>query len=45
VATADFARSGSYEVNIGGQLVAATVHLRPPYDPASSRVRGEAGLA
>jgi glycine cleavage system aminomethyltransferase T/glycine/D-amino acid oxidase-like deaminating enzyme len=37
--SADFARAGSYEVNIGGQLVGATVQLRPPYDPAGSRIR------
>jgi 4-methylaminobutanoate oxidase (formaldehyde-forming) len=38
--SAGYARDGSYQVNIGGQLVAATVHLRPPYDPAGERVRG-----
>jgi glycine cleavage system aminomethyltransferase T/glycine/D-amino acid oxidase-like deaminating enzyme len=39
VVTADFARSGSYAVNVGGKLLAATVQLRPPYDPAGSRIR------
>jgi glycine cleavage system aminomethyltransferase T/glycine/D-amino acid oxidase-like deaminating enzyme len=38
-ATAEFARSGRYQVNVGGQLIGATVHLRPPYDPAGSRTR------
>jgi glycine cleavage system aminomethyltransferase T/glycine/D-amino acid oxidase-like deaminating enzyme len=38
-ATAEFARAGSYQVNIGGQLAAAAVHLRPPFDPAGSRIR------
>jgi glycine cleavage system aminomethyltransferase T/glycine/D-amino acid oxidase-like deaminating enzyme len=38
--TADFARNGSYQVNVGGQLCRAAVHLRPPYDPAGERVRG-----
>jgi glycine cleavage system aminomethyltransferase T/glycine/D-amino acid oxidase-like deaminating enzyme len=38
-ATAEFARAGSYQVNIGGQLVDAAVHLRPPFDPAGSRIR------
>jgi heterotetrameric sarcosine oxidase gamma subunit len=38
--TAAFARTGDYQVNVGGQLVAATAGLRPPYDPAGSRVRG-----
>jgi len=39
-ATAEFARSGRYQVNVGGELVPATVHLRPPYDAAGTRVRG-----
>src|SRR5260370_7718295 len=39
--SADFARSGAYQVNVGGQLCPATVHLRPPYDPAGERVRGD----
>jgi glycine cleavage system aminomethyltransferase T/glycine/D-amino acid oxidase-like deaminating enzyme len=39
VVAADFARSGSYQVNVGGQLVDAAVSLRPPYDPAGGRVR------
>jgi glycine cleavage system aminomethyltransferase T/glycine/D-amino acid oxidase-like deaminating enzyme len=39
VVTADFARSGSYQVNVGGQLADAAVSLRPPYDPAGSRIR------
>jgi glycine cleavage system aminomethyltransferase T/glycine/D-amino acid oxidase-like deaminating enzyme len=37
--TAAFARTGSYQVNVGGQLVPATAGLRAPYDPAGSRVR------
>jgi glycine cleavage system aminomethyltransferase T len=37
--TAEFARSGHYQVNIGGELAAAAVHLRPPYDPAGRRIR------
>jgi glycine cleavage system aminomethyltransferase T/glycine/D-amino acid oxidase-like deaminating enzyme len=40
VVSADFARAGRYQVNVGGQLVDASIHLRPPYDPAGSRVRG-----
>jgi 4-methylaminobutanoate oxidase (formaldehyde-forming) len=39
VATAALARSGSYQVNIGGHLFAATVSLRSPYDPAGIRAR------
>ena len=40
VVTADVARAGSYQVNVGGQLYAAAVHLRPPFDPAGDRVKG-----
>jgi glycine cleavage system aminomethyltransferase T len=39
IASAELARSGKYQVNVGGQLVNARVHLRPPYDPAGSRVK------
>jgi glycine cleavage system aminomethyltransferase T/glycine/D-amino acid oxidase-like deaminating enzyme len=38
--TPDYLRSGTYQVNVGGQLYPATVHLRPPFDPAGDRVRG-----
>jgi glycine cleavage system aminomethyltransferase T/glycine/D-amino acid oxidase-like deaminating enzyme len=31
---------GRYEVNIGGEICPATVHLRPPYDPTNARIRG-----
>jgi hypothetical protein len=27
-------------VNVGGQLYPATVHLRPPFDPAGDRIKG-----
>jgi thiamine kinase-like enzyme len=40
VMTADLARSGSYQVNVGGELCPATVHLRPPFDPAGRRIKG-----
>jgi len=40
LATAEFAKSGIYQVNVGGQLVGASVSLRPPYDPSGVRVRG-----
>jgi len=36
----DMVRAGSYEVNVGGRLYPATVHLRPPYDPEGERVKG-----
>ena len=38
--TADYVRSGRYQVDVGGESHQATVHLRPPFDPAGSRVRG-----
>jgi 4-methylaminobutanoate oxidase (formaldehyde-forming) len=42
VVTADYLRAGSYQVNAGGDIRPATIGLRPPYDPAGTRVRGEA---
>jgi glycine cleavage system aminomethyltransferase T/glycine/D-amino acid oxidase-like deaminating enzyme len=38
--TADFVRSGTYQVNVGGAICPATAGLRPPFDPAGHRVRG-----
>ncbi len=40
VFTPDIARAGSYQVNVGGRLYPAAVHLRPPFDPAGDRVKG-----
>ncbi len=40
VLTPDLARAGEYQVNVGGQLHPATVHLRPPFDPAGHRIKG-----
>jgi 4-methylaminobutanoate oxidase (formaldehyde-forming) len=40
VITPEYLRTGRYQVNVSGQLRPATVSLRPPYDPAGSRVRG-----
>lgn len=37
--TKDYLTSGAYEIDIGGELHAATVHLAAPYDPGFSRVR------
>jgi 4-methylaminobutanoate oxidase (formaldehyde-forming) len=39
VLTRDFARAGSYQVNVGGRLHPATVHLRPPFDPEGERIK------
>jgi glycine cleavage system aminomethyltransferase T/glycine/D-amino acid oxidase-like deaminating enzyme len=41
--TAEFARAGRYAVNVGGQVVAATVGLRPPYDPAGTKIKDDGG--
>jgi glycine cleavage system aminomethyltransferase T/glycine/D-amino acid oxidase-like deaminating enzyme len=38
--TAEFARTGRYEVNVAGQLAGAAVGLRPPYDPAGTKIKG-----
>jgi glycine cleavage system aminomethyltransferase T/glycine/D-amino acid oxidase-like deaminating enzyme len=38
--TADFARAGAYQVNVGGRRYPAAVGLRPPFDPAGDRVKG-----
>ncbi len=35
----DFLRSGSYELDVAGRRVPATVHFAPLYDPANTRVR------
>ena len=40
VLTPDIVRSAGYQVNVGGRLYPATVHLRPPFDPAGDRVKG-----
>jgi hypothetical protein len=37
--TRDFLETGSYSVNVAGQLVPATVSLRAPYDPSGARAR------
>jgi 4-methylaminobutanoate oxidase (formaldehyde-forming) len=36
----EFVRTGSYQVNVGGDIRPVTVSLRPPFDPAGARVRG-----
>jgi 4-methylaminobutanoate oxidase (formaldehyde-forming) len=40
VVTPELVRTGSYQVNVGGEVTGARVSLRPPFDPASERVRG-----
>jgi 4-methylaminobutanoate oxidase (formaldehyde-forming) len=40
VVTPDVARSGRYQVNVGGDLYDAAVSLRAPFDPAGDRVKG-----
>src|SRR5262249_25704166 len=36
----EFVRTGSSQVNVGGEIQAVTVSLRPPFDPSGERVRG-----
>ena len=43
VLTADVVRAGEYQVDVGGRLYPATVHLRPPFDPAGDRIKGRYG--
>ena len=40
VLTPDAVRAGEYQVNVAGHLYPATVHLRPPFDPAGHRIKG-----
>ena len=40
--TPEFVRTGSYQVNVGGEIQAVTMSLRPPFDPSGERVRGSA---
>lgn len=39
VVTPDFINSASWQVNVGGNLAAATVSMRSPFDPDSARIR------
>ncbi len=38
--TKDYLQSGEYSVNVSGTIYPATVHLRPPYDPAGDKIKG-----
>jgi len=40
VLTPDVIKAAAYQVNVGGRLYPATVGLRPPFDPAGHRVKG-----
>jgi 4-methylaminobutanoate oxidase (formaldehyde-forming) len=44
ILTPDAARTGSYQINVGGRLHPATPHLRPPFDPANHRPNGRYAL-
>jgi 4-methylaminobutanoate oxidase (formaldehyde-forming) len=37
--SAEHIASGSFEIDVGGRRTSATVQLKPPYDPTSSRIR------
>jgi glycine cleavage system aminomethyltransferase T len=36
----DWLGTGNYEVNIGGQIHAVTLHAKAPFDPSGERIRG-----
>jgi heterotetrameric sarcosine oxidase gamma subunit len=38
--TRDFVTTGPFDINVGGELVAADMQLSAPYDPTSGRVKG-----
>ena len=38
-ATADYLRAGSYEINVGGQVVSARISLKPLYDPTGEKIK------
>jgi len=40
VVTPAHLREGTYQVNVAGDIRPATLHLRAPYDPQGTRVRG-----
>ena len=37
--TDEWITSGKYEINIEGKMFPIKIHLEPPYDPKSERVR------
>jgi 4-methylaminobutanoate oxidase (formaldehyde-forming) len=39
VADAAYLNSGRYALDVAGELLPATVHLKAPYDPRSGRVK------
>jgi 4-methylaminobutanoate oxidase (formaldehyde-forming) len=40
VADAAYLNGGQYMIDVAGDLLPATVHLKAPYDPRSERVKG-----
>lgn len=38
-ATADYIRAGTYEINVGGQVVSARISLKPLYDPTGGKIK------
>jgi 4-methylaminobutanoate oxidase (formaldehyde-forming) len=37
--TPDYLAEGAYEINVGGNVCAATLHTKPPFDPAGERIK------
>ncbi|NYH17117.1 glycine cleavage system aminomethyltransferase T [Paraburkholderia bryophila] len=40
VADAAYLTGGTYAIDVAGDLLPATLHLKAPYDPRSERVKG-----
>jgi glycine cleavage system aminomethyltransferase T/glycine/D-amino acid oxidase-like deaminating enzyme len=39
VVTSEYLNDGRYEINVGGTVIAASLHLKPPFDPTSVKVK------
>jgi hypothetical protein len=37
--TTDDLTAGVYQVNVGGNVTGATLHLKPPFDPTNARIK------
>jgi 4-methylaminobutanoate oxidase (formaldehyde-forming) len=39
VVTREYLETGDYDINIGGDVVRATLHLRAPFDPENNKIK------
>jgi glycine cleavage system aminomethyltransferase T len=39
VVTSEYLNDGHYEINVGGNVLGASLHLKPPFDPTNVRVK------